>query len=520
MARTTTNVNLAFRAEDKATPVIKKVSDSVGRMPEKLGKSAAALNTMSVASGRAGGAMADLGAKLSDVAAIALSGGPFGVAIAAATAAVAAGAEVWDVYSESTEAAESALRSLDPVLAKARERLEAQKKSTDDMIFALENWGKTSTEVQLAKTEAMIQAQDEAIPRIYDEIAATREKIVVMLEEAKALRSKHTFSNRADQEAADALEKKASLEDQLADKLQENLDAAKLARMENMRRAGVLIETIEKQKRDNDEAERSAKIARRRAAAEKSAQAEKVAAAKANEAAEKRMEERAKDREATLAGIHEANALRRVTIEGEKQMAIEAMRNEAELRETERIQRQAQQSIATTQMIGGITSNMFVNMANDSRNAGKHMANAALDTAGAIINAAAAKAAAEAASSQAGIPVIGPILAATAASTVFALVKAYIARMESGGVLMGGTLGRDSALFYGQQGERVLSVRQNVLFERMIERLDEIAKFGGGGPGVGGDGGGRTVVQNFNSLMPQMSAEHVRAARELKRVMR
>lgn len=98
----------------------------------------------------------------------------------------------------------------------------------------------------------------------------------------------------------------------------------------------------------------------------------------------------------------------------------------------------------------------------------KAMAASAIDSAltamQTIVTARAAEAAAGAASSQAGIPIIGPALAAAAAGTMFALVKGLIALgfqgMAQGGLVQGGIPGRDSVPAMLMPGEFVLTKQQ------------------------------------------------------------
>lgn len=98
----------------------------------------------------------------------------------------------------------------------------------------------------------------------------------------------------------------------------------------------------------------------------------------------------------------------------------------------------------------------------------KAMAASAIDSAltamQTIVTAHAAEAAAGAASSQAGIPIVGPALAAAAAGTMFALVKGLISLgfqgMAQGGLVQGGIPGRDSVPIMAMPGEFVLTKQQ------------------------------------------------------------
>lgn len=111
-----------------------------------------------------------------------------------------------------------------------------------------------------------------------------------------------------------------------------------------------------------------------------------------------------------------------------------------------------------------------------------------------IITIRAAEAAAGAASSQAGIPIVGPALAAAAAAAMFGLVRGFVQLgfqgMAQGGLVQGGIPGRDSVPAMLMPGEFVLTK----------EQTESLRSSGGGG--LGG-----TVNIELNSTMPQSRAE-------------
>lgn len=89
---------------------------------------------------------------------------------------------------------------------------------------------------------------------------------------------------------------------------------------------------------------------------------------------------------------------------------------------------------------------------------------AVLDFAQKAIMAYALEAAAASYKSQAGIPFIGPVLGAAAASVALGVVRAYIGQLPAfaaGGEVRGGSPGRDSVLAMLTPGERVLTVQEN-----------------------------------------------------------
>lgn len=96
----------------------------------------------------------------------------------------------------------------------------------------------------------------------------------------------------------------------------------------------------------------------------------------------------------------------------------------------------------------------------------KAIALEAFDTiSGAVIQAAttavtanATSAAAGAASAVAGIPIVGPVLAVAAMATIFAVVRGLLTNLAEGGLITGGTPGRDSVPAMLMPGELVLPV--------------------------------------------------------------
>jgi hypothetical protein len=92
------------------------------------------------------------------------------------------------------------------------------------------------------------------------------------------------------------------------------------------------------------------------------------------------------------------------------------------------------------------------------------MGSVIIDMAQKAIMAHAVESAAAAFKSQAGIPIVGPFLAAAAAATALGVVKGYINQLPAfatGGEVRGGVPGRDSVMAMLTPGERVLTVQEN-----------------------------------------------------------
>lgn len=162
----------------------------------------------------------------------------------------------------------------------------------------------------------------------------------------------------------------------------------------------------------------------------------------------------------------------------------------------------------------------FAGMITGSQDMADAMSTAVIGAAQTSINSYAASAAAAAAFSQAGIPIIGPILAATASAVVFGLVKGFLAKTPkaaTGGLIFGGSPGVDNVPILAQRGEGILNVRQMRSFERLTNALDRQPNNQSSSLGQSG----KTVIQhnNFSSIGPIFSADAQRATRDFKKML-
>lgn len=128
------------------------------------------------------------------------------------------------------------------------------------------------------------------------------------------------------------------------------------------------------------------------------------------------------------------------------------------------------------------------------------------------ITASAASAAAKAAESQAAIPIVGPALAAAAAAAMFSLVRGFVSLgfkgMKDGGMVTGGTPGKDSVPIMAMPGEYVLTTEQ-------VRQLREGGQFGFAPSGqMGQGGGGNQITIEMNSQIPAGRAEIKRFVRQ------
>ena len=165
-------------------------------------------------------------------------------------------------------------------------------------------------------------------------------------------------------------------------------------------------------------------------------------------------------------------------------MALEEKRRDALKAAAEERARDAAKWATTMAGVGGSVADAFTTAYNAAEQgqdalgmaakaAGQQAINSALDVMEAKVTAFAAEAAAGAASSQAGIPFIGPVLAAAAASTMFALVKGFIALgfqgghaepqgAAKGGLVKGGVANRDSVPLMLMPGELIIPKKEVV----------------------------------------------------------
>ena len=143
---------------------------------------------------------------------------------------------------------------------------------------------------------------------------------------------------------------------------------------------------------------------------------------------------------------------------------------------------------------------------------GASIIDTALDVMQKQVTASAASAAAKAAESQAAIPVIGPALAAAAAAAMFGLVRGFVSlgfkNMKDGGMVTGGTPGKDSVPIMAMPGEYVLTTDQ-------VRQLQQGGQFGFAPSGqMGQGGGGNQITIEMNSQIPAGRAEIKRFVRQ------
>lgn len=142
--------------------------------------------------------------------------------------------------------------------------------------------------------------------------------------------------------------------------------------------------------------------------------------------ADARAEVEAAGQDAMIAGLDRLEEhrikMREESLEASKKAAAQEM---------QMIQQQAQ-AVASLGGTFGRMAGLAVQGQLEAADAGKMLLQSTLDIARQVVMAAAAKAAAEAFTSQAGIPIVGPLLGAAAASAAFATVSAFVGSFEQG----------------------------------------------------------------------------------------
>lgn len=164
-------------------------------------------------------------------------------------------------------------------------------------------------------------------------------------------------------------------------------------------------------------------------------------------------------------------------------------------------QTQTQQNVQAYQQMGEAFGNAMVSFtdgAESAKEAIKSMLGTVIsairEQAIKAIMANAANAASGAAASQASTPVIGPALAVAAATAMFAFASGFVAKLKHGGIVKGGTPGRDSVPALLAPGEAVIPADQ-------VRRMRR--------------GGGPTVQVNVSEspFVPRSTAEMTRLVR-------
>jgi hypothetical protein len=142
------------------------MSDTVNALPDQLGKSATALMIFQNSTSQMSGEVADAANKITALGALVMSGGPVGIAIAAATIALIGLSKAFEVVTAHTAAFNTALKSLQPVFASMDERINSSADNIKDLKKELEDFGKSSVRIlkeQIAFDKAGLESNKQMI---------------------------------------------------------------------------------------------------------------------------------------------------------------------------------------------------------------------------------------------------------------------------------------------------------------------------------------------------------------------
>jgi len=185
--------------------------------------------------------------------------------------------------------------------------------------------------------------------------------------------------------------------------------------------------------------------------------------------------------------------------------------------EDARLQEWLSANQAAAQAVAGVMTQAFIDIAMGSEDAGRRMTMAVIDAAQVAVMSYAASGAAASAFSQAGIPIIGPIMATVAAGIIFGLIKGYMAQIPKaamGGVVMGGVPGVDSVGTLVQHGEGVLQRGQT----GVIQRLADVLESRESAAPVAAGSGNTHMHYHADSVVPQTSGQYAQGVQDVNKM--
>ena len=279
----------------KGKESLNQLKTGVARLPEQFGKSASAMSVLGAATSEMGGKTAMAMGKLSQIGSLIATGGPVGIAIAAATAAVGIATIAWEAHTAATKASEDAYKSLTGVMDERTARLETQRAAIEKLNDQIKYMGKTELEIQAIKLKDSVIGQTKTIPQYKEEIARMRElaeeklKNGVLQTYTSGLRGQavktQTIYVQNIKEEADAL-------NATADALERQLPGIEQISEANKEHLRLTQEKIAAEKASADAAKKSADVAQKKGDARKKAETERQALIDANEKREEEAQKR------------------------------------------------------------------------------------------------------------------------------------------------------------------------------------------------------------------------------------
>jgi hypothetical protein len=495
MAGNSANLRITASVDNKASGPLKAIGQDAQRMGQSFEKSASVLRLVSGAAGEMGGSVASAAGKVSGLASIVGTGGPFGIAMAAGTALIAAASAAWKLYNADAEAAVNAMKSMDDALRRMNEGVDKQKAALAKLTDELRFFGQSSDEIAIQKGEERLAIIDEEIQR--------NGKLI-----SELARKRYSQEGLSD---IDAKQLEA---------LKANNDAMRV-NAENIAASNARIqERIDMQFKESEEQRRSADVARAAADARRQQEeAEEERKRRLKELEDSRFKRR-EDAEAKLTALVTQHAKAREEAQIHATNAVVNAEEQAARDRRDIEQRLSAAKMAMAESVAQAAIQAMGQLIIASRSGSKEQRKAAREAAITSINAALAEAAVKAIAAHAGIPAPwGQILGAAAAVAVTALAQSYNKGYAHGGTVRGGTPGRDSVPIMAMPGEMIIPVG-------VANELRSIAGSNGPRSSSGGFAMGGTVSSRpaegaalhvtFNSTLPPSDLETRRAAQALR----
>jgi hypothetical protein len=459
----------------------------VDRMPDRFGKASAALMLFQNASAESSGKVADAANKVGALGALMVTGGAFGIAMAAGTAAVAAGSAAWDAYTRDAKLAEAGLKAFADESRKARAEAVAfadellrqdleithgvdrfvtdkrrQIETLDELSGAARAYADATLElIRAERTRGRVDKEEianlTAIRAAQLQIIKDNEVRAQQIQDEIDLREQRKQKIDDERESTDKLREAEADRDKAKAARDKALAAAEAEEL-----AGVQF-IADARKRHSDEQ----RAARERRDAEELASMQFIADAREGH---RKDEEEALKKRAALA------------IELEKEIAAERAAIVADYQE------QIEGGMA---VFASVSDEMFSSLADGSKTMSEAASAATssilaigLDAAREQIMAAAAVAAAKAFAANQALLGIGLVTGAAAAGVAFSATAAYAQKFATGGIVQGGIPGKDSVLIMAQQDEEIVEANKARKFRR--DTGQTIGQALEGGLGLGG----------------------------------
>ena len=162
--RTRAGLASAGKAIDGLKAKVKGASGAIGALPEMVSKASAALVLVQNSTSQLGGKLADAANKIVGVIGLIAVGGPLGAGLAAVTGLVAGLSAAWEAFTFAAKQAASEALSLEFALKKLGDPLDRQIAKIEDLEKAVANYGKTASEVRIAELKAAVESARVNIP--------------------------------------------------------------------------------------------------------------------------------------------------------------------------------------------------------------------------------------------------------------------------------------------------------------------------------------------------------------------